>query len=77
MYAADQTSMWKTTDGGATNWTSITLPALSGNSITYIAVKNTDPNTLWITCGGYTAGSKVFESTDGGSKLDKYFCRTS
>jgi photosystem II stability/assembly factor-like uncharacterized protein len=67
LYAADLTSMWKTIDGGATNWASISLPALSGNSITYIAVKNNDPNTLWITCGGYTDGSKVFQSTDGGS----------
>lgn len=67
LYTADQTAMWKTTNGGATNWTSVTLPALSSNFITYIAVKNTDPNTLWITCGGYTSGSKVFESTDGGT----------
>ncbi len=67
LYAADQTNMWKTTDGGASNWTTVTLPALSGNSITYIAVKNTDPNTLWITSGGFTSGSKVFESTDGGT----------
>jgi photosystem II stability/assembly factor-like uncharacterized protein len=65
LYAADQTNMWKTTDGGATNWTTVTLPALT-NSITYVTVKNTNPNTLWITIGGYTDGSKVFESTDGG-----------
>jgi photosystem II stability/assembly factor-like uncharacterized protein len=67
LYTADLTSMWKTIDGGATNWTSISLPALSGNSITYIAVKNNDPNTLWITSGGYTNSSKVFQSTDGGT----------
>jgi photosystem II stability/assembly factor-like uncharacterized protein len=65
LYAADQTNMWKTTDGGATNWTTVTLPA-SSNSLTYIAVHNTDPNTVWITFGGYTAGAKVYESTDGG-----------
>jgi hypothetical protein len=67
LYTADQTAMWKTTDGGATNWTAVTLPALSSNYITYIAVKNTDPNTLWFTCGGFTSGSKVFESTNGGT----------
>ena len=67
LYTADQTTMWKTTNGGATNWTAVTLPAISSNYITYIAVKNTDPNTLWITCGGYTSGTKVFESTDGGT----------
>jgi photosystem II stability/assembly factor-like uncharacterized protein len=65
LYAADQTNMWKTTDGGATNWASVTLPTIS-NSITYITVKNNNPSTLWITIGGYTDGSKVFESTDGG-----------
>ena len=61
----DLTSMWKTTDGGATNWSTITLPTTS-ISVTYIAVKNTDPNTIWITYGGYTDGSKVYESTNGG-----------
>ncbi len=66
LYTADQSNMWKTTDGGTSNWSSITLPSIS-NYITFIAVKNTDPNTLWITLGGYTDGSKVFESTDGGS----------
>ena len=49
-----------------TNWSSVILPAIS-NSITYIAIKNDDPNTVWITVGGYTDGEKVFESTDGGS----------
>ncbi len=66
LYSADLTNMWKTTDGGATNWTSVTLPA-SSNSLTYIAVKNNDPNTVWITFGGYTDGAKVYESTNGGS----------
>ncbi len=65
LYAADKTNMWKTTDGGATNWTAITLPSTS-TSITYIAVHPTDANTLWITYGGYVAGQKVYESTDGG-----------
>jgi photosystem II stability/assembly factor-like uncharacterized protein len=66
LYAADQTSMWKTTDGGATNWSTITLPTTS-SSVTYIAVKNNDPNTVWITYGGYNDGLKVYESTNGGT----------
>lgn len=66
MYAADRTAMWKTTDGGATNWTSVTLP-FSTDYLTYIKVKNSDPNTLWISFGGYTSGSKVYKSTDGGA----------
>ena len=66
LYTADLTNMWKTTNGGATNWSSVTLPA-SSNSLTYIAVHDTDPNTVWITFGGYSAGAKVYESTNGGS----------
>ena len=66
LYTADQTNMWKTTNGGATNWSSITLPSTS-TSVTYITVKNDDPNTLWITYGGYNSTSKVYQSTDGGA----------
>jgi len=64
LYTADLTNMRRTINGG-TNWTSITLPA-SSNSLTYIAVKDNDPNTVWITFGGYTAGAKVYESTNSG-----------
>jgi len=66
LYAADRTHMWKTTDGGSTDWTVITLPSTS-TSVTYIAVHPTDPNTVWITYGGFVDGQKVYESTDGGA----------
>ncbi len=66
LYTADRTNMWKTTDGGATNWSTITLP-VNPNYLTYIAVKNNDPNTVWITYGGFTDGSKVYQSTNGGT----------
>jgi photosystem II stability/assembly factor-like uncharacterized protein len=64
LYVADPSVIWKTTDGG-TSWTNITgnLPA---GSITYIAVKNDDANTLWVTLGGYNANT-VFQSTVGGT----------
>ena len=65
IYAADLSHLWKTTDGGATNWSAITLPS-TATSVTYITVKNNDPNTLWITYGGYNDGSKIYQSTDGG-----------
>jgi hypothetical protein len=66
LYVADPTNIWKTTNGG-TNWSIITgtLPATAGN-LTYICVKNDDPNTLWVTLGGYNANT-VFQSVDGGS----------
>ncbi len=65
IYTADLANMWKTTDGGA-NWSTITLPTTS-TSVTYIAVKHDDPNTVWISYGGYVSGQKVYESTDGGA----------
>ena len=40
LYAADQTNMWKTTDGGATNWTSSYSYQQLSDFLTYIAVKN-------------------------------------
>lgn len=66
LYTADQTHMWKTTNGGGTNWSSVTLPSIT-DYVTYITIKNTDANTVWISVGGYTSGSKVYESTNGGT----------
>ncbi len=66
IYVSDPNNIWITTNGG-TAWTDITsgLP-VSSNAITYIAVKNDDPNTLWVTFGNYNS-SRVYESTDGGA----------
>ena len=66
IYTASQSKIFKTTNGG-TSWTDITgtLP-VSTTDITYIAVKNDDPNTLWVTLSAYTA-NRVFESTNGGT----------
>ncbi|MFZ4548793.1 MAG: GEVED domain-containing protein, partial [Bacteroidales bacterium] len=66
IYVADQSTIWKTTNGG-TSWSTITgsLPVGSG-SITYIAVKNDDANTLWVTLGGYSA-TTVYQSINAGA----------
>ncbi len=40
------------------------------NSITYIAIHATNPNIVWFTVGGFTAGQKVYQSVDGGANLD-------
>jgi len=61
IYMADDARIWKTTNGG-TNWTNI----LSSSSITSLCVKNSDPNTIWYTQGGYNTTS-VFKSTNGGT----------
>ncbi len=66
LYASDPANMFKTTNGGATNWTTVDTPADTSYFMTYIAVKHNDKNTLWITLGGYTDTMKVFESTNGG-----------
>ncbi|MBN4065915.1 PKD domain-containing protein, partial [Candidatus Amoebophilus asiaticus] len=67
IYASTYYYVFKTTNGGS-NWTGITgtLPT-SSVTPTYIAVHETDPNTLWITFSGYINGEKVYKTTDGGS----------
>jgi PKD repeat protein/photosystem II stability/assembly factor-like uncharacterized protein len=66
VYVADHDNLWKTTNGG-TSWTEITgtLP-VSTNNITYLAVKNSDENTIWVSMGGYNT-QKVYQSTNGGT----------
>lgn len=65
LYVADNTKIWKTADGGI-SWDNITagIPA-SSNNITYIAVKDNDPNTVWVSLAGFSS-QKVYQSTNGG-----------
>ncbi len=67
IYVADKTHLWKTTNGGTQWYDHTSVLPFNGASITYIAVKKNDPNTVWITYGGYSDGNKVFQSTDGGT----------
>ncbi len=71
IYVADNNNMWKTVDGG-TSWTNISssIPTSSSN-ITYIAVKSTDPNTVWVTLSGYNSNN-VYKTTDGGVSWSNY-----
>ncbi len=66
IYAATSSVLYRTTNGG-TSWSNITgtIPVGSGN-ITYISVKNDDPNTLWVSLGGYNTSS-VYQTTNGGN----------
>ena len=66
IYAATASVLYRTTVGGTT-WTNVTgtIPVGSGN-ITYIAVKNDDPNTAWVTLGGYNS-TRVFQTINGGT----------
>lgn len=65
IYAADQYTIFKTSDSGA-NWTTLQGGGVPTFPITYIAVHPDNPNTLWVTRGGYTSGKKVYYSTNGG-----------
>lgn len=65
LYVADRSNIWKTINGG-TSWTNITGALVGTGSITYIAVKDNDENTLWVSLSGYNSNA-VFESTDAGS----------
>lgn len=66
IYAATQTILYVTTDGGS-NWTNVTGTLPIGSSyITYISVKSDDPQTAWVSFGEYNAYG-VYETTDGGA----------
>jgi len=69
IYAATRSILYRSTDGGYT-WKDITgsLPVNVG-SITYITVKNDNPNKVWITLGGYN-NLGVFETRNGGESWD-------
>ncbi|MCX6226427.1 MAG: GEVED domain-containing protein [Bacteroidia bacterium] len=66
IYAATSSILYRTTNGGI-SWTNITgtLP-MGSNYITYISVKQDDPNTVWVSLGQFNAYG-VFQSTDGGA----------
>jgi ligand-binding sensor domain-containing protein len=52
------------TSNGGTSWSEYSLPAYT--TLTYLAVSNNDPQRLWAAFSGYTSGSKVYQSTNGG-----------
>jgi PKD repeat protein len=69
IYAATHSDIYRTTNGGgsAQTWPNINsnLP-LSTSNITYISVKNDDPNHVWVSMGGYN-NQGVYETTNGGA----------
>ncbi len=67
LYASDQTTVFRTTDGG-TSWTNVTGTLPSGAiAITHIAVDPRDAMRVFVTFSGYTTGKKVYLSTTGGT----------
>src|SRR6266404_2035269 len=67
IYAGSGTKLYRTKNGGST-WTDVTagLPVATG-FLTGAAVHEYDPNIVYVTFSGYTAGQKVYKSCDGGN----------
>lgn len=66
IYAATTGTIYGTSNAGS-SWTNITGTLPTGlSNITYISVKDDDPNTLWVSMGEFN-NNNVFESTDGGT----------
>jgi photosystem II stability/assembly factor-like uncharacterized protein len=66
MYAANGGSMYKTVDGGATNWTTTALP---GGIVRSIAIHPTNPDKVAVAS---STGNKVYISNDGGTTWINY-----
>ncbi|MDB5104396.1 MAG: hypothetical protein JWP91_2085 [Fibrobacteres bacterium] len=72
VYGVKATALGRTTDGGGT-WTNIATGLPTGSaSISHIAIDNGNPNTLWAALSGYSAGNKVFKSTNAGTAWINY-----
>ena len=69
LFAATYSILYRSTDGGS-HWDDITgsLP-VDQASITYIAVKNDDPNTFWVSMSGFNEFG-VYETSNGGTTWD-------
>jgi PKD repeat protein len=72
IYVIQGNTLYKTTNGG-TAWTNVTgtLPVGSAQ-MTWVAVEDKDPNSVWVTFSGYSSGNKVFNSTNGGTSWANY-----
>jgi photosystem II stability/assembly factor-like uncharacterized protein len=72
IYVLKNGGIYKTINGG-TSWSTITgtVPVGSG-APTFITISPTDPNKAWVTLSGYSAGNKVFQTTDGGTTWTNY-----
>lgn len=68
MFAARGSNLYKTTNGGLTNWSTLASFSAAG-FINSIAIHPTDPNKVAIAT---TGGFKVYVSTDGGTSWTNY-----
>ncbi len=63
VYVAEQGRMWRTLTGGEP-FEKVSVIDVHGQ-ISYIAVKQDDPQTVWLSCSGFL-NPGVYETTDGG-----------
>lgn len=63
IYASKGSALYKTTNASAFS----AISGLPNLYITSIAVSSIDENKVWVTLSGYTAGSKVYYSSNGGT----------
>jgi PKD repeat protein len=71
IYVVKNGGVFKTVNGGSA-WTTITGTIPSTLAATYVAVCPTNPNIAYVTVSGYTAGSKVYVTADGGTTWTNY-----
>ena len=64
LYAGDYTRIMKSTDWGHT-WVNISAGLPTFAAKTFIAVDFNDPNKVYVTFSGYSAGTKVYMTTNG------------
>ncbi|MFA5815117.1 MAG: T9SS type A sorting domain-containing protein [Bacteroidales bacterium] len=58
--------LWATQDGGV-RWTNISEGLPDSLYFTSLAVNGSDSLDLWVTCGGFLPGEKVYRTIDGGA----------
>ncbi len=56
---------WRTSNGGS-SWTDITAGLPDSLYFIDLAVDDVNPNTVWVSVGGFYPGVKVFQTIDGG-----------
>ncbi len=71
IYVVKSNAIMKTTDGGAT-WSNITGTLSTSLSFFNLCVSPTDANKVWVCCTNYSAGNKVFYSSNGGTSWTNY-----
>lgn len=69
IYAATYDTIFGTANGGG-SWNYLPITSVTGNAshrISYITVNPINPYMMWITITGFSAGNKIFQTSDGGS----------